>query len=297
MMKDLSPLPHKAIILAGGSGSRLAPATSVVSKQLLPVYDKPMIYYPLCTVMGTGIRDILIITTPRDVAAFQELLADGSQWGVRLSYATQERPEGIAQSLLIGEAYLAGAPVCLMLGDNLFYGLDLSRITRRAAAHSENANLFACKVLQPQRYGVIQFGDHGEVVDIVEKPALPPSSYAVTGLYFLPADSPAMAQRLQFSARGELEITELHRLYLKQQRLTVEKLDRGIAWLDTGTPESLLDAAHFVRVIEQRQGIKIACPEELAYRMGTIDHSQLADLARNYANNDYGRYLKNLLPE
>ncbi|MFT5482429.1 MAG: glucose-1-phosphate thymidylyltransferase [Halieaceae bacterium] len=287
--------PYKGIILAGGSGTRLHPLTSSVSKQLMPVYDKPMIYYPLATLMLAGIRDILIITTPNDQAAFTALLKDGSQWGLALSYATQPSPDGLAQALLIGEDFIGRDPVSLILGDNIFYGGGLSGKLNSASSRQEGASVFAYYVTEPERYGVVNFDEAGQAIDIEEKPEHPKSHYAVTGLYFYDNNVVDMAREIKPSPRGELEITDLNLAYLRQQKLQVEVLSRGTAWLDTGTHNSLLDAANFIRVVEERQGLKIACPEEIAYRQGFIDAEQLEALAQPLLKSGYGRYLKQLL--
>lgn len=286
---------HKGILLAGGSGSRLAPITSAISKQLMPIYDKPMVYYPLCTLMEAGIRDILVITTPKDQPAFTTLLQDGSQWGLALSYAIQERPEGIAQAVLIARHFLGGSPVALILGDNVFYGDAMATSLAAAAQRTQGATVFGYQVADPQRYGVLAFDECGRITDIVEKPQLPPSNYAVTGLYFYDQYAPLLAQELRPSARGELEITDLNLAYLRRGQLFLERLERGIAWLDAGTHNALLDAALFIRVVEERQGLKIACPEETAYRQGFIDKSQLAEQAHALRHSSYGRYLARLL--
>jgi glucose-1-phosphate thymidylyltransferase len=287
---------RKGIILAGGSGSRLYPVTLAVSKQLMPVYDKPMIYYPLSTLMLAGIRDYLIITTPRDQAAFQSLLGDGSRWGLSLSYAAQPRPDGLAQAFLIGADFLDGAPAALILGDNIFYGHSLSTMLQQATLRTEGATVFGYYVSDPERYGVARFDAAGRVVELLEKPKQPPSNYAVTGIYFYDQQVVEIARGVKPSARGELEITDLNNVYLRRGQLTMEKLGRGSAWLDTGTHDSLLDAANFVRVIEERQGLKIACVEEVAYRMGFIDGAQLEQLALSLRNS-YGDYLMRVVQE
>lgn len=287
----------KGIVLAGGSGTRMAPMTSVVSKQLLPVYDKPMLYYPLSLLMVAGIREILIISTPRDLGMMRALLGDGSQFGVSFSYAEQPKPEGIAQAFLIGATFLNGGPACLILGDNIFYGTSLTDRMTEAAKLTDGATVFAYNVRDPERYGVVEIDDNGKVLSIEEKPKQPKSSLAVTGLYFYDKDVCAMTRELTPSARGELEITDLNKAYMKKGKLRVEQFGRGSAWLDTGTPDSMMDAAHFVQIIEKRQGTKIACLEEIALRKGFIDLEQFAKLQAVYGNNDYGQYLKRVLNE
>ncbi len=286
---------YKGIILAGGSGTRLHPLTSTVSKQLMPVYDKPMIYYPLATLMRAGIREILIITTPQDQAAFAELLGDGRQWGIELSYTVQPSPDGLAQAFILGADFVADAPVALVLGDNIFYGGGLTQKLRQAAAQESGASVFAYYVQDPERYGVVEFDGDGRAIGIEEKPLAPRSSYAVTGLYFYDNDVLEIARDIKPSPRGELEITDVNRVYLERGDLAVQVMSRGTAWLDTGTHNSLLDAANFIRVVEQRQGLKIACPEEIAYRMGYINAEELLALAKPLAKSGYGVYLENLL--
>jgi glucose-1-phosphate thymidylyltransferase len=290
-------MSRKGIILAGGSGTRLMPATAPISKQLLPVYDKPMIYYPLATLMGAGIRDILIISTPHDLPLFERLFAGASAWGLNLSFAAQPRPEGIAQAFLIGAEFIARDPAALILGDNLFFGHDLPAIMRRADARTNGASIFAHHVQDPERYGVASFDDKGRVLTLEEKPKAPKSNFAVTGLYYYDADVVELARALKPSARGELEITDLNRVYLERGDLNVEILGRGFAWLDTGTHDSLLDAGQFVATIEKRQGLKIACPEEVAWRNGWIDDAALLKLAAPLSASGYGKYLRDLVGE
>jgi len=285
----------KGIILAGGQGTRLYPSTRSISKQLLPVYDKPMIYYPLCTLMHAGIHDILIITTPHEQAMFQQLLGDGSQWGISLSFATQPKPEGIAQAFIIAEEFIGTDSVCLILGDNILYGDGLSEKLRHAAQQPTGATIFGYYVSDPERYGVISFDEQDKPIDIVEKPKSYISSYAVIGLYFYDNQVVSIAKQLKPSARGELEITDINKHYLQQQRLYVEKLGRGTAWLDTGTHKSLLDAANFISVLEQRQGLKIGSPEEMAWQMKLISDKQLEQLATSQVKSGYGEYLLGLL--
>jgi glucose-1-phosphate thymidylyltransferase len=288
---------RKGIILAGGAGTRLMPATAPISKQLLPVYDKPMIYYPLSTLMSGGISDILIISTPHDLPLFQRLFAGAADWGLNLSFAEQPRPEGLAQAFLIGEAFLAGAPSALVLGDNLFFGHDLPVLLDRADARPAGATIFAHHVTDPERYGVVGFDGSGKATSLEEKPKAPKSNYAVTGLYYYDADVVRLARSLKPSGRGELEITDLNRLYLERGSLTVETLGRGFAWLDTGTHDSLLDAGQFVATIEKRQGLKIACPEEIAWRNGWIDDAALLKLAAPLSSSGYGQYLEGIVAE
>ena len=287
----------KGIILAGGSGSRLHPMTLAASKQLMPVYDKPMIYYPLATLMQAGIRDILIITTPEDAPMFEQLLGDGSSWGINLSYAQQPKPEGLAQAFLIGEEFIGDSRVCLILGDNIFYGHQIEETLRSAVDQESGASVFAYYVTDPERYGVVQLDADNNAIDLEEKPANPKSHYAVTGLYMYDNDVIDIAKNIKPSARGELEITDVNKAYLERKALKVELFERGTAWLDTGTVQSLLDAAVFIRVLEERQGLKIGCPEEIAYRHGFIDSEQLARLAKKLEKSGYGAYLQQLLQE
>ena len=286
---------RKGIILAGGAGTRLHPITMSLSKQLLPVYDKPMIYYPLATLMSAGIREFLIITTPRDQVAFRDLLGGGEKWGVQFAYAVQAEPNGIAQALIIAESFLSGASSALILGDNIFYGANLSELLLSASGRVKGATVFGYYVHDPERYGVVQFDAQGKVVDLLEKPANPPSNYAVTGVYFYDDRASQLARSIKPSPRGELEITDLNRAYLREGNLNVERLGRGTAWLDTGTHNSLLDAGVFVRIIEERQGLKVACVEEVAWRMGFIDAVQLKELALPLQKSGYGEYLLRIL--
>ena len=287
----------KGIILAGGSGTRLHPVTLAVSKQLLPIYDKPMIYYPLTTLMLAGIRDILLISTPHDLPRFRALLGSGEQWGIRIQYAVQPSPDGIAQAFLIGEEFLAGDGCCLALGDNIFFGHDFVKAMQNATAHKTGATVFAYAVADPERYGVVAFDADRKVISLEEKPSKPKSRYAVTGIYFYDAQIVSVAKQIKISNRGELEITDVNRWYLERNQLRTELLGRGMAWLDTGTPDALLEAANFVQTIESRQGLKVACPEEIAFRLGYISGEQLETLATKIGKSAYGQYLRGLLTE
>jgi glucose-1-phosphate thymidylyltransferase len=290
-------MKRKGIVLAGGFGTRLYPSTLRVSKQMLPVFDKPMIYYPLSTLMLAGIKDILIISTPRDTILFQELLGDGGNWGINLSYVIQESPDGLAEALIIGEKFIGNSLSALILGDNIFYGAELSKILLKASEKTEGATIFAYKVCDPERYGVVEFDRNGVALSLEEKPQNSKSDYAVTGLYFYDADASYFAKQLKPSARGELEITDLNSIYLQQNRLSVVTLGRGYAWLDTGTHESLLEASQFIAAIEHRQGFKIGCPEEVAWRMRWIDEAKLEELGHSMSKNNYGKYLIKLARE
>lgn len=296
-LRRKEPMDRKGIILAGGTGTRLHPATLAVSKQLLPVFDKPMVYYPLTTLMLAGIREVLVISTPQDTPRFEQLLGNGRRWGMDISYAVQPSPDGLAQAFLVGERYLSGAPSALVLGDNIIHGHDLPERLARADGRRDGATVFAYHVHDPERYGVVEFGPDGRAASLEEKPREPKSSYALTGLYFYDGQATELAKRLRLSARGELEITDLNRLYLERGALNVETLGRGYAWLDTGTHESLLEAGQFIATLEHRQGLKLACPEEIAFRRGWIGHAELEALAAPLSRSSYGRYLMQVLKE
>ena len=295
-MTQRNSCSYKGILLAGGSGTRLYPVTHAVCKSLLPIYDKPLVYYPLSVLMLAGIREILLISTPLDIPRFQQLLGDGSQFGLHLQYAVQEKPAGIAQAFLVGEKFLAGSPSCLVLGDNIFYGHDLPKYLLSATQSAEGARVFACPVQDPERYGVVEFDATGQAISLEEKPALPKSRYAVTGVYFYDSQVVSIAKSLKPSARGELEITDVNRAYLDQGKLTVQVMGRGMAWLDTGTHDSMLEASMFIQTIERRQGLKVSCPEEISYRYGYISAAQLEAIG-SQIKNGYGEYLLQLLRE